>query len=52
MTNLLALFDRIKEIEYIEETMLKEGRIPQDSEDDHAVEINDEENMEYDVVRE
>jgi len=45
-------FARIKEIECIEEAMLKDGRIPYESEDEHAVDIKDEDNMEVDIVKE
>jgi len=45
---------RAREIGYIEETLINEGKIPKDTDDSHCVDIqtNDEENMEYDVVKE
>jgi len=49
-----GLLSRAREIGYIEETLINEGKIPKDTDDSHCVDIqtNDEENMEYDVVKE
>jgi tetratricopeptide (TPR) repeat protein len=49
-----ALFKRTKELEYIEECLVKEGKIPKTIDESHTVEIanKDEDNMEYDVVKE
>ena len=32
--------------------MLKDGRIPYESENEHAVDIQEEDNMEVDIIRE
>jgi ribosomal protein L12E/L44/L45/RPP1/RPP2 len=45
-------FSKIKEIEYIEEAMLKEGRIPFENDNEHAVDIQEEDNMEVDIIKE
>lgn len=45
----------MKEIEFIEDALRKEGKIPaEDSESTHAVEINnyDEEQMEWEIINE
>jgi len=47
-----AFFTRILEIDGIEEAMLKEGRIPFESDNEHGVDIADEDNVEVDLVRE
>jgi len=45
-------FQKVKEIEFIEEAMLKDGRIPYENEDEHAVDIKEEDNFEVDIIRE
>jgi len=53
--NIKAILARAKEIEYIEETLRKEGKIPADEpESAHTVDINsyDEEQMEWEIVNE
>jgi len=51
---ILGLLKRTKELEYIEECLIKEGKIQRTHDESHAVEINnkEEDNMEYDVVKE
>jgi len=51
-TNIKLLFARVKELEFIEEAMLKDGRIPYETDNEHAVDIKDEDNMEVDIIRE
>lgn len=45
-------FNRIKEIDTLEENMLKDGRIPYDDEADDAVDIKDNNLEEVDIIRE
>jgi len=51
-SNIKLLFARVKELEFIEEAMLKDGRIPYENENEHAVDIKEEDNMEVDIIRE
>jgi len=52
-TNIRFFFTRIKEIENIEETMLKDGRIPYEEDNEDGVDINEDTNMEeVDIIRE
>jgi tetratricopeptide (TPR) repeat protein len=54
-TCISGLISRAKELEYIEDCLIKEGKIPSNqNEESHSVEIanKDEDNMEYDVVKE
>jgi len=49
----LVFFTRIKEIETIEESMLKDGRIPYEEDNEDGVDINEDSNMEeVDIIRE
>jgi len=52
-TNVRFFFTRIKEIETIEESMLKDGRIPYEEDNEDGVDINEDSNMEeVDIIRE
>jgi len=54
LNDIKALMARAQELEFIEEALIKEGKIQRENEE-NVIEINtnkDEENMEYDVVKE
>jgi len=54
LNDIKALMQRAHELEFIEEALIKEGKIQREQEE-NVIEINtnkDEENMEYDVVKE
>jgi ribosomal protein L12E/L44/L45/RPP1/RPP2 len=51
-SNVRFFFQRIKDIEQHEEQILKEGIIPYENDNENAVDIKDEDNMEFDIIRE
>jgi len=51
-TGLKFFLSKVREIEYIEEAMLKDGRVPRENENELAVEIQEEETMEMDIIKE